>query len=192
MKLIIDNLTNTTGWSASAEAAIHGVNEIKDFIAGNNSSSIIFNFNGINSYVEKTYGTDVSDYDELILWVYSNNLKEDKTYSKASDYSYKIGVDSTNEYYLHTRGSFYYVSINIKDIDTLEKIRITALTGSTDYLFVSYMLVTKDNFPFDVYEGIKEQLEYERDTFHSLKLLGQISGSTGDTPIDRDWETNNP
>ena len=182
MKTVIDNITETTGWSASGGATVHGVNQIKEYIAGNNSASMIFGFNGINSYIEKSYSEDVTDYDELVLWVMSVR-KGISAYRYASDFIYKIDFGG-DEYYLYTRDEFSWIKIDISNINSISRLRITALHSNSDYLVLSYFIAVKNVFPLDIYQGIKEQIEYERDTFHTSNLIGTFSGSEGNNYIE--------
>lgn len=184
MKLLIDNIDSITGWSGSGGAGVQQLNQIPDFIAGNNSSSVMFKFDGINGYIEKSYNVDVSDYNELVFWIFSIRKGKD-TYRYPSDFLYKIDFGTGEEFYLHTYEKFYWTKINVADFTskTITKLKITSLHSDEDYVILSYFIASKDVFPLDIFQGIKEQIEYQRDTFHSLKNIGQITGSTGDTSI---------
>lgn len=183
MKTVIDNIISTTGWSGSGGASIHGLSGFKEFSAGNNSTSLIVKFDGLNSYVEKTYSADISDYDEIILWVSSRNLGK-KFYRSIDEYSYKIDFgDSSKEFYLPVNDEFYYVRIKA-DFDTITRMRITALTATTDYLILSYFIASKTILPLDIFQGVKEQIEYYRDDRVTFKTIGTITGSTDDTNIE--------
>lgn len=182
MKKIIDNLDNTSGWTGHNGASIHGLNDHIEYIAGNNSKSLVFKFESVDSYVEKTFNEDLTDYKELIFWVYSAKKRGD-FFRKTSDYFYKINLGVSKEYYLPTRNYFYWVRINISDLDTLDSIRLTSLHSDTDYIVVSYLLVNKDIFPLDIFQGLKEQLELEIQ-FTSLNSVGLVSCLTGDETID--------
>ena len=179
MKTVIDNLISTIGWSASDGASIYGLTGNPDYAAGNNSTSLIIKFDGVNSYVEKTYSEDISDYDEIILWIQSRSLGR-KNYRNINDYSYKIdfGNDDTS-YYLPVNNEFYYIRIKA-DFDTIIRMRITALTATTDYLILSYFIGTKTILPLDIFQGIKKQIEYYRDNYVTLKTIGTIDGTTDD------------
>lgn len=187
MKLLIDNISSDSGWSGSGGAGVHQLNEITDFVAGNNSSSVMFKFDGLNGYIEKTYSVDVSSYDELVFWVLSVRRGKDE-YRNPSDFLYKIDFGTGEEFYLYTYEKFYWTKINVSDFTskTITTMKITALHADEDYMILSYFLATKDLFPLDIFQGIKEQIEYQRDNFHSLKNIGTISGGIGDTSITFD------
>ena len=183
MKLVIDNINTVTGWSGSSGATIHGLNYEKDYIAGNNNSSVIFSFNGTNSYIEKTYGTDTTNYDELILWVYS--VKKGKTeYNKTTDFDYKIDLGTGKEFYMPAWNDFYYINIDISNIDTIDRIRITALYDNLDYIVLSYFVVFKPVLPYDIFQGFKEQVEYYINENITLKNVGQITELAGKDNIE--------
>lgn len=192
MKLVVDNLSSTSGWSASGgSTTIHGLNDLNEFIAGNNSQSLILKFSGINSYCEKTLSTDVSNYDQVTLHIWSRNKKEQK-YTKSSDFSYKIDFGSGKEFYLPAYETFHHMTIDISGISTLDRIRITALSGDIDYINISYLVVSTDEFPLDVFSAIKEQMEYLRDAreFDTLYNAGTASGTTGDKYIQFSSDVN--
>ena len=182
MKTIIDNLTSTTGWTASGGATVYGTNLIKNYVAGNNSASLIMRFNALNSYITKTYNTDVTDYNVFTLWVYSRLLSNSHD-KHIGDFSYKIDLGSGEEFYVQLNDNFTPITLDISGINTITKIKITALHSEDDYLFLSYAVASTDLFPKDILESIKEQIEYERDQFFSQRLIGTISGTTDDTTI---------
>lgn len=183
MKKIIDNFDSVTGWTGASGASIHGLNGIKNFIAGNNSYSLIFKFEALNSYVEKIYTEDITEYDEIIFWVYSKN-KGSNSYLKEDTYFYKISLGTDKEFCLPVFNNFYWIRLNIKDIGSMEKIRITSKHSGIDYLVVSYFLASKNVFPLDFFQGVKEQIEYEQINYSTLKNIGQITGLVGDSYIE--------
>jgi len=182
MKTIIDNIINTTGWSASGGASIYNVNEIPEFIAGNNLSSLIVKFNGLNSYVEKTYNVDVTDYKIFTLWISSRVLGNSQD-NYIGDFKYKIDLGTGEEFYVQLDDNFSPITLDISNVSTITKIKITALSAVEDYLFLSYAVASLDVFPLDILQSIKEQIEYNRDQFFNQRLIGTITGSIGDKSI---------
>jgi hypothetical protein len=183
MNLTIDNLSATTGWSAAGgTTSIYGLNDHPEYIAGQNSNSIIFKFAGLSSYVEKTYGTDVSNYNEITLHLWSRE-EYSTDFKKIADFAYSIDLGTGKLYYLPTIPGFNSVTLDISSVSTIDRIRITALTGTTDYLVCSYVVASTDELPLDLFTGIKEGLETRRDA-SSTYLLGTIDATTGDTSIN--------
>lgn len=182
MKLVIDNMDSSSGWSGSGGASVYGTNEIAPYIAGGLSASLMFQFSELNGYTEKTYGTDVSDYEEFVMYIWSRNNSYNE-YRKASDFDYKIDLGSGKEFYVPIFPGFNHFVLDISSIDTIDRIRITALHGSTDYVLISYAVAVLDELPLDIFKGIKEGLETRRDNLTSY-LLGTVSGSAGDSTID--------
>lgn len=182
MKLIVDNLNSVTGWSASGTGFIHGLNDHDQYISGYNDKSIVFGFANIGDYVEKTYGTDVSDYDQLTLYLFSRE-KQERGFRKPSDFHYKIDLGTGKEYYLSTWIGFTFITIDISNINTIDRIRITSLTDGADYIIASYLVVSKDEFPLDIFTGIKEGMEIYRDTLETF-LLGTVDTTLNDSEID--------
>lgn len=182
MKLVIDNITDATGWTFSTNASIQQINTENLYIAGNNDSSVLFNINGANEYIQKTYGTDVTNYDTITLWVKSLK-KSNQAYKTASNFSYKLDLGTDKEYYMQAYNDFYYITIDISDINTIDRLKITSLSTGQDYLILSYFVASKDVFPLDIFSGLKEQLEYERDNTIDLKLVNTGTGTTDDAFI---------
>lgn len=180
MNLIIDNLNSITGWSGTA--SVNGLNDHKDYVAGYNTQSIVFNFDAEDEYIEKTYGTDVSEYDEFVVYLYSRE-KGDTDFIKPENFYYKIDLGTGKEYYLPTWKGFTFITIDISSIDTIDRIRITSLHDDNDYLIMSYAVVSKDEMPLDIFQGIQTGLETYRDTLDAF-LLGTITISAGDNQID--------
>lgn len=183
MKLLVDNIDSITGWSGSGGASVYGTNAFPEFRAGNTDASLIVHFNGIDSYVQKTYDIDCSDYTEFVMWISSRN-KGTNDYRTVSDYSYKIELYSGAVWYLPVFNDFYMVRINITDLVAIDKIKITSLHDGSDYLILNYALVSRDILPYDIFSGIKEQLEYLREQYISSPLIGTITGSEDDTYIE--------
>lgn len=185
MKLTIDSLSSITGWTASAEADITGLNEIPDYINGLNTASLVLHFDGINSYCQKVFSTpfDVTQYNELTINVCS--VRQGKhEFRKYSDFNYKIEINDTAIYYLASYPYLVPITIDISDITSITKIKITALTSSEDYLIISNCIVVTDEFPIDAFTGIKEQLEYDINAHYlTLFSLGVITASINDTSI---------
>ena len=185
MKLTVDNFDVTTGWTASTGAAIHGLNTITEYIAGDLTASLILYFNAINSYCTKAMtAIDVSDYDDFTFHIWSK-VATSKAYNSIDDYVYKIDLGSGKEYYLKASQIMDDVTIDISDITTIDRIRITALTADTDYLVLSYGLVSKDEMPYDIFVGVKERFESLIAAKYTTKyLIGTIGICyTGDDSI---------
>jgi hypothetical protein len=183
MNLVIDNLDSTTGWSESGgSTSVYGLNDHGQYIAGGLSKSLIFNFSGLDSYVEKTYDdVDISNYEELVVSVWSQQ-KKGTDFKQVSDFSYKIEIGTGNIYYLPVWRTFHHIVIDVSSISTLDMIKITALHDDSDYLVMSYMVVAKDEVPLDLFDGIKSGMETFRDTLDTF-LLGTMSGSANDETL---------
>ena len=183
MKKVIDNLDSLSGWTGSGGASVHALNALDEYIAGNNDNSIMFNFNGLDSYVEKTYSEDITDYDEITIWAYSNS-KGNNNYNKVTDFSYAIDFGNGNIFYLPIYNSFACVSVNIQALTSLDKIKIIAKHSDADTLILSYIVTSKELFPFDILQSLQEQLELEKVRSASLKFASLLSGVGGDSYIE--------
>lgn len=181
MMSVIDNLDSISGWSASGTAVIYGLNDVKDSIAGGLAHSLIFKFVAAGDYVSKTL-TPVSTtgYTYVTLSVMSQKLGSG-SYRSYNDFSYKIDFGSGKEYYLPVSDKLSDVSFYISDISTIDRIRITALDTTTDYLVVSYCVMHLDELPLDAFVAIKTAISSEFDL--TKFLCGTITGSAGASSI---------
>lgn len=177
---VIDNLIDFTDWSQSG-ASQHALTGMESFSAGGNETSLMFRFSSAGDYIEKTFDEDVSDYEEIILWAWSRNLGQ-SSYKKAEDFYYKIDFGEGKEYYLPVTKGFYYIRIKI-DFDNIDRLRITSLTDNEDYLVLSYFIVNKNVFPYDIFNSVKTGIENYIEDKITLKTIGTISGSSGDSSI---------
>lgn len=196
MNLIVDSLSSTTGWSASsAKATAFGVNQLSDFIAGLNSTSLILKFatNANNEYIQKTVNVDLTNYEKLTFHIWSRNKKSSgQDYMNSSEFAYKIEFGTSDIYYIPTYQTFTDITIDISSLTTITKIKITCLHDTEDYLIISNMVASKDELPRDIFQGIKEQFEYSVNKFYPHiangilnkgVLIDTISGLTNDTSI---------
>lgn len=181
MKTVIDNLSSATGWSGSGGGSIYGVNDIKDYVAGNNSNSLIGMFTTSGGYIEKEYSVDVSDYSNITIWLYSRE-KGDPRNDAIGQFSYKIDFGG-DEFYIKLSNKFSHITFSLEGVDSITRIRITSLHSDTDYLFMSYAVASEDLFPLDILTGIQEQLEYERDLL-TARSLGTVTCSSGDNRLE--------
>lgn len=184
MNLVIDHVATLDDWEISDESGI-SLNEFSDKIAGLNDASLLaaFSEDDDTQVLSKSYDSiDISDYDTLILSAVSRNYGKDD-YSDNTFY-YKIAINDSNEYYLPVNKTFNNIDIAIDDVDTLDKIEITALHGEKDYLWISEIVVEKQDLAIDIMEAVKEHLEYYIDKAVGDGLtLGTVSGSSGDSQV---------
>jgi len=179
---VIDNLDNITGWTTSLTGAvIYGLNDHPENIAGYLSASLILNFSETDAYCEKILTADVTNYSEITFHIYSQDNRRNE-YRKGTDFKYKIDFGVGKEYYLPAFDSFSSVSIDISAINTVDRIRITALSDDSDYLVISYMIASIDEMPLDIFEGIKTGIEYYI-SLDSKNNIGTVSCSAGDESI---------
>ena len=189
-KSVIESFTLATGWTLSTGVTAT-VNQVPDYIAGLNASSLIVGFpaSGIDKYITKDVTIDVSDYTELSFWIWSRNKKNTGIdYQLSTDFQYKLDLGDGHIYYIPVYSTWNYVTIDISDISSISRIRFIANHNDEDYLILSYMVATKDEIPLDIFQGIKEQLEYDINNFYSKIsagvaskgiLLGTITASAG-------------
>lgn len=183
MKSVFDNFSSVTGWTASAGATVLTANAVSEYIAGlGNTASLLFKFDALNSYVEKTYSPTKSTtgYTDVVIWVWSQQ-KRSNEYRNLDDFAYKISFGTGKDFYMPCYESFGCFTISVAQIgSTIDKIRITALHSDTDYIVISYGVLTNDDLPLDIFDGVKERIEYEITTggFNTLYPIGTIASLT--------------
>lgn len=204
MKLGIEEFDTDTGWSSSDLSLIdiHGLNEIDEFIANDNLKSLIvhFNANSKNAYIEKTLSSiDVSNYNEITFNIFSvRSRNKGIYYNDLDDFLLKIDFDGTmKDFMIPVYDSLVPITIDISDIDTLERIRITSNTNTESYLVFSHMVAVTDELPYDIFRDLKTKLENERDAINLNRKyqVGVITGAASDLKIliedfgsyQRDW-----
>ena len=183
MKVSVEPFISTTGWTISAPSTV-AVNEFKDWIAGLQVKSLLFNFDASGGRTAtKTVSVDVSDYTELVFSLYSFR-KNASSFWHIADYQYKLVLNGTKEYLIPTFTSFVDVTLWIDDISSITSISIEAIHTDDDYLIMSEMVAVKEELPLDVLVGVKEQLENLITTeFGDGVNVGTVTASTGDAVI---------
>jgi hypothetical protein len=191
----IELFTSATGFTVSSPNTIT-VESFPEYIAGINSTSLLFHFDHTagTKYITKTgLNIDVTGYNEIVLHTRSFNLGSSH-YLQASDFNYKLKLASGYEYYLPALDRFCDVTIDITGLTAITEITITYLnTTKDDDLIISNMIATKDDMPFDIFTGLKNQLSYiiGLDAPNGIATGSTVTCLTGDTKINpagnRDW-----
>lgn len=190
MKLRIDALDTTSGWTINAPSVL-ALNEFRQYIAGvgiNASLIAQFKTGDTTKTLTKTLAepVNISDYEFLVFSMWSLN-KGKQIYGRniASEFSYKIKINATDEFYIPVKDSFTDININIEDIDSMDRIEITALFTDEDTIILSEMLVEYEQMPIDLLEEAKSGLEgYLTQMLGRGLLLGTVSASSGDRTLD--------
>jgi hypothetical protein len=187
MKLVIDHLTDSTNWVLNAPSTIQEIEE-KKFIAGLNDKSLLITFDSIDTVrtAVKTFSTpfDVSEYETLIMSIWSQNYGIDKLYIKPEDFAYKIDIDGIKEFLIPIHSVFTDIQIGIEDVSSITQIKITPLFSGTDSIIISEMIAEKENMQFDVLSSAKETIQYYFDkAFGDGLLIGTVTAAPGDSEI---------
>jgi hypothetical protein len=169
MITVIDTMTEVTGWTASGGASIHGINEHPEYCADNQPASMVFAFSG--GAVSKTFSPiDVEGHDEIVMTVWSRNLGR-ASHRSAGDFSYKITINSSADWYLPVHRTFHTITIPVEDVYEVTSVEIEALSGAADYLIVSALYAVKDEYPLDVMSGVVRALEVARGSMYPDGLI---------------------
>jgi len=200
LKLTVEDFTTSTGWVASdaTKVSVKALNELPDYIAGYNTKSLVFEFknDALNEYIEKDLSVspfDVTNYNELVFHVWSREHQNTGVgLVKASDFKYKLDIYSSEGFLIGLSDHFQDITFDISEINTINKIRITALSNTGDFILFSEMLAVKDELPLDIFQGTKEAIENVIDNNYATQYpIGTVTASAGDTDIDitgnRNW-----
>ena len=187
MKMTIDEFSVTTGWvtGAGSTMSAHMLNQHSDFIAGNNTSSLVLKVPAGNTgkYIQKAITKDLTGYDDIVFHIWSRTQKTND-YPKSTSYKYKIEFGTATIYYVPTRMDFCEVVLHVTGTTTIDKIKITALHNEEDYIIISHMIACADEVPLDILQGIKDKLEYDLIALHGNGiLLGTVTMLAGDKYI---------
>lgn len=192
MKLVIDNLTETTGWTVNAPSTVSQIS-FSEWLAGHNSSSLMFFFDDDDTTrtATKTYSVDVSDYDELVFHIHSFKYKQNR-YRYNTDFNYKITLNGTEVFYVPMYTTWNDVTIDISGINTLTEIKLEPLHDTNDYVVWSYIVAVKEEISIDMMEGLKDLIENEQSERSLQRVqIGTVSVSNGDTAFTINNHTEN-
>lgn len=163
MRKTIDNVDSLTGWTPQSGSTLsaYKVNTHPDFVADKLSGSVIFKVpvGNLNKYIEKTISVDITGYEEIVLWAWSRN-KAGHSFSKSSDYSYKIDFGGT-VFYMPVKSPMTMVVLSCAGMTGLTRIRITALHNDEDYLLISSVVAVKEQNPLDAFIGVQTALRLD-------------------------------
>ncbi len=188
MKKTIDHLTDITGWTLNSPSVV-SVND--HIIAGLNDSSIMLYFSSSDSSHVATKmitSIDSTEYETLVLSIWSRG-QHGNQFLKSSDFNYKIKINDTQEFYLPIYSSFTNVNIAIDDVDSIDRIEITALHDQDDYIVISEMVIEHEELPLDILLGIKENLEFTVNKYlgNGIKVA-TLNGQYGDKEVTFDGD----
>lgn len=185
-KITIDSLTSTSGWVVNSPSTIT-TQAFPDFIAGLNSTSIQIKFDRLDSVktATKTFtAIDVSDQKTLVFSIWSHKAWR-QDYDKQNDFSYKIKLNATQEFFIPAYKHFHHVEIGLEDVTSIDRIQITALHSITDYIIISEMIAEQEIIPLDILEELELDLENRiTSAFSDGILIGTVTTATiADTSI---------
>ena len=195
----IDQFTSLTGWSGSGGGSAHGVNALPEFVAGLNSTSAIFKFatGSLSGYVKKAVSINLDSYDEIVFHIWSRNKKNlGSRYLDEAEFPYSIefykAMVKVGMRYIPTGEGFQNIVVDCSGIGTIDEMRIVCKHSVEDYIILSHMVAVRDEIPRDIFQAIKEQLEYDFGLKYAKVtggvadkgiLIGTITGTAGDTSI---------
>lgn len=187
MKLVIDNLDSATGWVVNAPSTIQEI-EFKNLIAGLNSKSLQINFDSADTIrtATKTFATpyDVTEYNTLIMSIWSESKGSGGLYIKPANFSYKIDIDGVKEFYIPVHEIFTDIEIGIEDVTSITQIKITPLHSDTDTIVISEMIAELEEIPLDILEAVKEHIDYYIEQSQGSGIqIGTVTTAPGDTSI---------
>lgn len=185
MRLIVDTLAETTGWTPVNNGVVTGLNGYEDYIAGGQSASLLINLPASGDGVEKTYtAIDIDDYDELRFSVFGQGFIQ-TDYATKGGYGLKLILNSTDTYFVPLWGSFTTVNLDVADLTEITSIRFESVSSAdTDLeLVISELQVVLDEFPIDILTAIDEQVGVFVEPIQTKYPVGIVTAAAGATDI---------
>lgn len=184
MKLQLDSASSLTGWNITAGSSL-SLNDFPDKVAGINNKSILAFFSSTDTtkvLLKSFAAVDVSEWDTLVMSLGSKNYGKDNFDDLV--FYYKIRINGTAEYYLPIKSTFTDINIALDGVSSLDRIEIEALHGEDDYIWLSEIVLEKENVTIDMMNAVKEHIEYELEDLLGEGIdLGLVSGSEGDISL---------
>ena len=179
MKLQVEPFTSLTGWTFTGGASAQ-LNQHPDLCADGLASSLIFHFPALGASATKTITVDATGYSELVLSLWSRNLK----WMEGKDAAYSIDFGSGHAFFLPTRGEFSDEAIGLNGWGSIIQVTVTALTAHDDYLCLSNLNAVRDEYPQDVFEGVRQGLLSAAATLAPSGIItGKVTCAAGDKSI---------
>lgn len=176
-KTVIDNLTSTTGWSGTN--CTISVDSWKDFTTSFLESQLKFVFSDAG-IATKTFTPIALKTD----FQFSIVADTDEKINSPIDYRMKVklydGLTSV-EYYLPVDKQFRTLQFDKGNLVNIDKIEFIALEKIS--VMISEIITYEDQFPLDVYQGIKELLEKTIQE-SGLLQIGTATATTGSKSIN--------
>ena len=191
MKVSIEEFNSTSSGTFTFSDALKvlefGTNSVIDFIAGLNTSSLIFNFksNPTNEFFEKVFGTaiDINKFNDLVFHFASLRTQKNKglDFKSGDDFAYKIDLGAGVEYLIPTGNELSNVTLDISGVSSITRIRISALHSQDDFVVISHMVAVTDEIPVDIFQGIKERLAQDiiDDFTDGIQIATGFKGTAG-------------
>lgn len=187
MKIAIDTMETATGWTGPAGASF-SLNQIGGYIANRLSASLLVyvpagsNGEEFKKLISPSI-TIPAGYDHLVFHVWSRKKGVPGAILPA-DFAYKITLDGTHWFYVPVGKTFADVSIGISGWSTVNQVTIVPLSDDEDYLVLSGMYLVKDEYPADIFAGVKEGIEAAlTELIGDGVEVGTVSCSVGDRTI---------
>ena len=177
MKLLLDNTSSATNWSN-----VRQVNEIPDYITNDFAGSLVFETAQGVVAENTSLSINVSEYDEIVCNIFVVG-KEGVGFTQKSDFHLEIIINGTG-YFVPNYSILAPVSFPLDGITTITSIGFRHNFPTTENIVVSGIWAVTDEFPVDIYAGIKERLDTEISDLYTYGVrIGTLSGSTGDTSV---------
>ena len=183
MKKTIELFTGTTGWTLGSGMDVSS-NGHKDFVADELGTSLIIHFPGtIGLSATKSAVVDVTGMTEIVFHTWSRYLRK-LEYKVARDFAYTIDFGGGHIFYLPFFDGFTDVAIGINGWTGITQVKITALTDTEDWIILSGMYAVKDEYPLDVFAGVKSGIEAALSELSPSGIAtGRVTCSAGDVSV---------
>jgi len=185
MKLVLDQLTATVGWSGPAGSGFT-INQHPDYIAEYLPGSLIIHIpagSAGQAFTESLGTIDITGYGEVVLSVWSRERRRVNV-NKPSDYFYEIQFDATHQFMLPTNLNFESVTFGANGWTSVDRITITPTTNAEDWLIISGCYALYDDLPLDMIQGVQMGIQQAVATLIPNGLpIGTVSCLAGASSI---------
>src|SRR5512137_890495 len=184
-ELLINALAATTGWTADAGITVE-TQGFADHISGYNAASVALRVASGSAGKAATLALtsqDVAPY-QWISFSAVSFRRGIQGMRHLADAQYSIELATGQVFYVPISSEFTRVWIPVDGYSAVTKFKVKALHNGADFLVLSNLRATRDDFPADVLYAVKAGIEIQRDRIAPGRGIGTVTGAAGDLAVD--------
>lgn len=189
-ELLINALAATTGWTADAGLTVE-TQGFADHISGYSDASIAIRIpvGSLNKAATLAFTSQsVADY-QWISFSAISFRRGIQGMRHLADAQYSIELATGQVFYVPISDEFTRVWIPIDGYSAVTEFKVKVLHNEADFLVLSNLRASHDDFPADVLNAIKAGIEIHRDRLAPGHSIGTVTAAAGDLAVDieTDW-----